>query len=251
MIGNIHLQLEITKEVLHDVRLLAPHEETSRQLVKLKTLGLSSVQRNMARQESRLLRLREGDASTIFFSRPCQRWRRKNHIRSLVHEGRVLVSQESTAKVGFSYFDSMTGTPPVHSNLICLKLLGLSHLDPTGMGEWFTEEEVWSIIRSLPLYKAPVSDGFTSQFLHVAWKIIRPDLMAASEVFWRLDTRDLHATNDALMIMLLKSVEAAAIKDYRQISLILVVCKLISKILVNQLDPKIGSLGSWESKCFY
>jgi hypothetical protein len=71
-IGNIRLQLEVAKEVLfcleqaRDLRPLAPHEAL-RQLVKLKSLVLTSLQRSMARQESRLLWLQVGDASTKFF----------------------------------------------------------------------------------------------------------------------------------------------------------------------------------------
>jgi hypothetical protein len=60
-IGNIRMQLAVVKEVLHqlevklDYRLLATHEENIKQFVKLKTLGLASLQCNLVRQESRIL----------------------------------------------------------------------------------------------------------------------------------------------------------------------------------------------------
>jgi hypothetical protein len=85
-------------------------------------------------------------------------------------------------------------------------------------------------------------DGFTTRFLQVAWEIIRLDLMAALDAFWHLDIRDLHATNDTLMVLLPKSPEANAIKDYRLIFLIHVVGKLISKVLANRLASRLGSL---------
>jgi hypothetical protein len=72
-IGSDRMQLEIGKELLHqlemarDQRVLAPHEESLRQLVKLKSLGLMSHRSSIARQEARLLWSREGDASTTFF----------------------------------------------------------------------------------------------------------------------------------------------------------------------------------------
>jgi hypothetical protein len=72
-----------------------------------------------------------------------------------------------------------------------------------------------------------------ARFLQVAWDIIQPDLMAALDAFWCHDTRDLHATNEALMILLLKRVDAKAVQDYRPISLIHLVGKLISKLLAN------------------
>jgi hypothetical protein len=67
------MQLEIAKEVTHqlemvwDRRNLAPFEEALRKLLKGKAPGLASLQRSIARQESRVHWLSEGDASTCFF----------------------------------------------------------------------------------------------------------------------------------------------------------------------------------------
>jgi hypothetical protein len=72
IVGNIRQQLAVVKEVLRlesaqDTRVLEEHEEDLRRWIKLKALGLTSLQRCLARQESRLLWLHEGDASTKFF----------------------------------------------------------------------------------------------------------------------------------------------------------------------------------------
>jgi hypothetical protein len=64
--------------------------------------------------------------------------------------------------------------------------------------------------------------------------------MSALDVFWRHDTRDFHATSEALMILLLKRADAMAVQDYRSISLIHLVGKLISKLMANNLAPRIG-----------
>jgi hypothetical protein len=80
------------------------------------------------------------------------------------------------------------------------------------------------------------------RFLQVAWEIIRHDLMAALDAFWWNDIRNLHATNKALMILLLKTSDVEVVQDYRPISLIHLVGKLISKILATRLVPKIGHL---------
>jgi hypothetical protein len=45
---------------------LATHETMLRRELKLKTLGLSSLQWTITRQESRILCIREGDAPTAF-----------------------------------------------------------------------------------------------------------------------------------------------------------------------------------------
>jgi hypothetical protein len=72
-IGNIRPQIKITKEVVHHLELAGDrrhqytHEETSRKKLKLNLLGLCSLQRTVARKESRITWLREGDACTRFF----------------------------------------------------------------------------------------------------------------------------------------------------------------------------------------
>jgi hypothetical protein len=98
---------------------------------------------------------------------------------------------------------------------------------------------VWNTIRVLPPDIAPKPDGFTTRFLQVVWPVIQPDLMAAFDAFWCLNFRNLHCTNDALISLLPKSTKAASIKDYRPISLIHMVGKLISKVLANHLALKL------------
>jgi hypothetical protein len=81
-------------------------------------------------------------------------------------------------------------------------------------------------------------NGFSAQFLKAAQPIIRHDLMLAFDSFWRLDTRNLHSVNDVLLTLLPKSADA----NYRPISLIRIVGKLLSKVLANHLAPKLSNL---------
>jgi hypothetical protein len=96
MVENIKLQLVVAKEVLcqleaaQETRSLQLHEKDLRKWVKLKSLGLSSFQLSLPMQESRLLWLREGDASTKFFHAHANFRRRRNHISSLVVDGNVV-----------------------------------------------------------------------------------------------------------------------------------------------------------------
>jgi hypothetical protein len=112
------LQLEVAREVVQclemagDRRALAEHEESLRKLLKCKSMGLTSLQRSMARQESRLLLLKEGDALTKFFHSYANMRRRKKHIQFLEHNGQVLIAEEAKAEAIFSFFDEILGTPP-------------------------------------------------------------------------------------------------------------------------------------------
>jgi hypothetical protein len=126
-IGNVRVQLEVAKEVVHrlemarDRRQLATHEEELRQHLKLKPLGLASLQRTIAQQESRLLWLSEEDAPTKFFHCHANARQRNNHIHSLVHEGQTLVAEDRKAEVTFEFFDEILGTSATRSNAINLE----------------------------------------------------------------------------------------------------------------------------------
>jgi hypothetical protein len=135
-----------------------------------------------------LLWLREGDASTRFFYAHANIRRRKNHIHSLMVDGVPVRSEDGMAQAIHAYFDSILGTPSSRSNTMNMDFLQLPRLDAVGLDCRFTEEEVWSTIKSLHLDKSPEPDGFTSRFFHATWDIVRPDFMAALEAFWCRDT---------------------------------------------------------------
>jgi hypothetical protein len=93
-VRNVRLQLEIAKEVVarlemaRDRRFLAAHEESLHQRLKLKSLALSSLQHTIARQESRLLWLKEEDSPTKFFHIHANARRKRKFIRPCIRTGR-------------------------------------------------------------------------------------------------------------------------------------------------------------------
>jgi hypothetical protein len=77
-IGSVRAQLELAKEVRHQLEMvhdhwpMVAHEDVLRCTMKLKSLGQSSLQRTIAKQELRIIWLSEGDAPN-FFSMSTQR----------------------------------------------------------------------------------------------------------------------------------------------------------------------------------
>jgi hypothetical protein len=72
-VGCIRMQIQIAKEVIfclevaQESRSLSPEELSLRRFLKLRYLGLTSLQRTIVRQKSSLQWLREGDAFTKLF----------------------------------------------------------------------------------------------------------------------------------------------------------------------------------------
>jgi hypothetical protein len=61
--------------------------------------------------------------------------------------------------------------------------------------------------------------------------------MEAFETLWRGDSRGLHVANQALIALLPKRMDAVEVKDFRPISLIHSVAKLVAKVLSARLAP--------------
>jgi hypothetical protein len=138
----------------------------------------------------------------------------------------MLSTEQGKAAALFEFYDSLMGVPAQRTMSINLDILGLPWLDLSSLADRFTEDEVLSVIRALQPDKEPGPDKFTGHFLQSTWEIIRGDLMVAFDAFWYLDTCNFHALNEALMVLLLKSADVVAIKDFRLMSLIHVLGKL-------------------------
>ncbi|WVZ83247.1 hypothetical protein U9M48_030415 [Paspalum notatum var. saurae] len=256
-VGSVRLQLAMAREIIlwFDVamesRELSMDELSLRRQLKFKCLGLASLARSIARQRSRLIALAEGDANTkLFHLQACHR-SRQNFIQQICVDGHELVLEEDKAAAFFSYFQDVFGGVFQRTHTLQLPNLGLnssSVLD--GLDHCFSEEEVWSVIRELPNDKAPGPDGFTGLFFKSTWLVIKGDIMSVFNAFWSLDTRSLYLLNDAYLVLLKKKPDAQEIRDYRPISLIHSVSKLLTKVLSVRLAPKLGRIISNNQSAF-
>ena len=88
-VGNIKEQLLMAQEIIlmldmaQDKRTLSWGEAWLRKELKKNIVGLASLQRTIARQRSRVLWLREGDANTSFFHAQASKRRWRNHMFKL------------------------------------------------------------------------------------------------------------------------------------------------------------------------
>ena len=246
-IGNVRLQLAVAREVIlrfdeeQERRVLEGWEQDLHRALKLRVLGLASLQRTIARQRSRLLFLR-GDANTRFFNLQACHRNRQNRIAALrVHEETV-VTDHAMGSALYDYFNGLLGVNFHRSRRFNLEVLGLPTMQLDALEVLFTEEEIWAVIKDLPNDKAPGPDGFTALFYKMTWDIIKPDIINAFNAFWSQDFRSLHHLNGAFMILLKKKEHPEEIRDYRPISLIHSFGKLISKCLVTRLAAVLGGL---------
>lgn len=106
----------------------------------------------------------------------------------------------------------------------------------------FTGEEVCKAIATSQMNKAPGPDGYTGLFFKQCWTIIKQDIMAAVHSLQNSRCRHLNLLNKTNIILLPKKDEAEDIKDFRPISLIHGVAKILTKILALRLAPYMNDL---------
>jgi hypothetical protein len=148
-----------------------------------------------------------------------------------VHQGTVYTEESHKAQAIFDHFDAIRGTAVGRTQRLNFDLLEIPSLQLPSHDQCFSEE-VWSVIRSMPADKAPRLDGFTGLFYQSAWPIIEGDIMQAFHSLWVLDSWSFYLINQAYMILLLQGErEATKVKDFRPISLIHSLSKLIAKVL--------------------
>jgi hypothetical protein len=247
----------MAKEVLHrlkiarDSRSLSQGEEWLRKKLKMHCLGLTSLERTIARLRSRVLFLQEGDANTTFFHQHARFRKKKNFIAKLQVEDRIYVTQEEKQEVVDDSYEHLlsSGDPRNFSfNLADFHpsfQQDLSHLDAP-----FTTEEAWATVKDLPMDKAPGPDGFTGRFYKTCWGIIGSDVLAALNAIYGGHVFKLRLLNSAYVSLLPKKTDAISVKDYRPISLIHSFAKLVTKILAKRLAPLMPNLVSNNQSAF-
>lgn len=250
-IGNVKLQIAIALEVIKqfdvamETRALSNAERELRKCLKRKLLGLSSLERTIARQRSRMLQLRVGNGNTRLFHQQTSHRQRKNVMQTVRYNDQLYSGQEEVASAVDAYFGAAFGASDSRRHALNLEELGLPRLDLSHLDRPFTEEEVEGVIKSMPRDKAPGPDGFTGRFYATCWSIIKEDFMRAMDCFYKGDMRGLSAINKSLVSLLPKKEGALEVSDFRPINLVHGAVKIFEKVVacrqVEDLPKLVGN----------
>ena len=105
----------------------------------------------------------------------------------------------------------------------------------------FEEEEVLGVINDFNGDKAPGPDGFSMVFFQSCWCVLKIEIMA---VFHNFHTQAVfeRSLNALFLALIPKKVDAVEVKDFRPISLVGGIYKIISKVLANRLRRVVHGL---------
>ncbi|KAA3468935.1 reverse transcriptase [Gossypium australe] len=193
-------------------------------------------------QRARVNWLQNGDRNTSFFHKMASQRHSRNKISELFDNNGIRHTDSvAMLKVASDYFgDLFTASeegPDEHLfNLVVKKV---SNAMNDSLLRPFTEEEVWSVVSSMPPLKAPGEDGFPTIFFQRFWHIVGSEVSK-----FCLDVlggrEELGAINRTRIVLIPKVDKPKMISQFRPISLCNVIYKIISKMLVNRMSIFLG-----------
>lgn len=109
--------------------------------------------------------------------------------------------------------------------------------------EHFKEEEIVAAIKDCHSLKAPRPDGFNFSFIKKAWTIMREDMLNFFADFY--DHATLARGINCTFITLIPKVDGAScFKEFRPISMVGCIYKILAKVLANRLRKGLPTINS-------
>ena len=186
-------------------------------------------------QKSRLKWLQQGDRNRKFFHLMASSRRRGNYINKLVDNGSTVDNPSDIGEAITLYYERhFNNSQAVKVNDWCCNLRSLNGAS-CALLEWpFFEEEVWSVISRSDGNKAPGPDGFNMHFLKSYWSLIKIEVLKTFETFFESGSFG-KRLNASFIALIPKRTSALGLNDYRPISLVGCIYKLLAKVLAIRL----------------
>ena len=113
----------------------------------------------------------------------------------------------------------------------------------------FDRDEVFQVLKDLQGDKAPGPDGFSMAFFYKCWKVVGDNIMDFFEEF-HIYCKFEKSLNATFIALIPKKKDALNIRDFRPISLVGSMYKLLSKVLASKIRLIMESLISSSQNTF-
>nr|CAN74005.1 hypothetical protein VITISV_006236 [Vitis vinifera] len=115
--------------------------------------------------------------------------------------------------------------------------------------EMFSMEEVFSALSELNGDKVPSPDGFPLAFWQFCWNFVKDEIMGFFKDFFERG-KFVRSLNTTFLVLIPKIGRAEDLSDFRPISLVGGLYKLLAKVLTNRLKKVVGKVVSSTQKAF-
>ncbi|GKV18712.1 hypothetical protein SLEP1_g29053 [Rubroshorea leprosula] len=200
------------------------------------------VKEGMWRQKTKKAWINDGDANMKFFHRCVKGKRRQNEIVG-IQVGDKYMEQVNEIKEGVAnYFENLfTEERWQRLHLDGIEFKKISGGNNSLLLTPFNEEEVKQAMWSCEGSKALGPDGFNFNFIREMWDLIKGDMMGFVHDFHK-NGRLVRGANSSFIVLIPKVINPQKIEEFRPISLIEVIYKVIAKLLANRISSVLDSI---------
>uniref|UniRef100_A0A251VEZ9 Putative reverse transcriptase domain-containing protein n=1 Tax=Helianthus annuus TaxID=4232 RepID=A0A251VEZ9_HELAN len=203
------------------------------------TTDISSFEQKL---EVAVLDEEDGDENSAFFHSVVNGRKAKNNIPGLLVDGEWVSKPTLVKKHIFQFFrnlfsSNISGRP----KMFCGNLKTLPAESKDFLAATFSKEEVKEAVFECGSDRAPGPDGFNFFFLKKFWAVFEDDFVNLMEDFYHTGSIN-HGYSAAFITLIPKVKNPVGLTDYRPITLIGIISKVILKILANRI--KKGFLNS-------
>ena len=197
-------------------------------------------------QQSRMEWLREGDANSKFFHGIMSLRKRRNAIPFFLVNGVLVEGVDNVRGAVFSHFSNhFQGVSVDRPSMEALIFCQVTHREGIGL----CVEEVKAAVWDCDNFKCPGPDGISFGFIKKNWDILKDDLMRFLHEFHR-NGRLAMGINSTFIALIPKVDSPQWLNDFRPISLVGSLYKILAKVLANRLRMVIGSVISDSQSAF-
>jgi len=202
--------------------------------------SLSRVNSSICWQQSRVQWLKEGDANSKFFHRIMSSKRSRNVIPFFLVNGALVEGVESVCNAVFTHFRAQfQPTQNRRPSMEAFDFRTLSFNDGACLVRPFTVEEIKAAVWEVDSFKCPGPDGITFGFIKDFWDILKDDVLRFMVEFHRNGILS-KGINSTFIALIPKVDNPHRLNDFRPISLVGSMYKILAKVLANRLRSVIG-----------
>lgn len=238
--GDLNIKSENLKNRIHEIDLISEErqltetEKEKREKTRADFWACDRLRESLWRQKSRAKWVKQGDRNTRFFQAFANNRFRRNFIGTMEVNGTLIENHEQIKEEAENYYKSVFS----NQNWSRPRLGGglnrqIQELDLRMLESPFLMEEIVATVKECDSFKAPGPDGYNMAFVKKSWNVIKNDVFKFFQEF--------HANGilckgiNSIFVTLIPKIEGAArFKDYRPISMIGWLYKLLAKVLANR-----------------
>ncbi|KAJ0478339.1 putative RNA-directed DNA polymerase [Helianthus annuus] len=233
-----------------ECRLLNDKEKLSRINCKVILKKLEKLKCSELRQKAKVNWIMYGDDNSSFFHKFINMSQASKRINTIIIDGIAITDPDTMKKEIRRVFKDKFDEPMKRRpKLLVNEFQKISLNQARALTGHFSEKEIKDAIWECGGDKAPGPDGFTFKFVKRFWEELKPKFMELMYQFY-VSGRINPGCNSSFFTLIPKVQDPQQLSEYRPISLIGVVYKVIAKTLANRLKGVMNSVSSQTQSAF-